>query len=92
MKRYHQDWPRIRRAHRLYLRQEHGWPYRPVNCPCDLQAGRFRKKHPLGCPRVGCWCKDYKREPSTRDLRLQALVREALDELQRREFGTLDEE
>jgi hypothetical protein len=71
MKRNHEEWPRMRRKQRLHLGLVHGWPRQPVDCLCDFQAGRFRKRHALGCQRRNCFCKAYKREPSTRDRRLR---------------------
>lgn len=43
MKRCHQELRRTTRVHRLHLRWVHGWHGKPVECVCDLQAGRFRK-------------------------------------------------
>lgn len=61
MKRYHEEKDRTRRQHIKHLRQLHGWPVKPVTCICDLQAGRFRKKHPLGCGKSRCYiCKGEK--------------------------------
>lgn len=59
MKRWHDEAHITRRHHHEHLRLIHGWPGKPVDCVCDLQAGRFRKRYGLGCP--GCrLCKRYK--------------------------------
>lgn len=54
MKRYHDEIGRIRREHRRHLRWAHGWPQEPVLCPCDQQAGRFRKRKALDCGHARC--------------------------------------
>jgi hypothetical protein len=54
VKRYHQDLERIKRAHRTHLREVHNWPKKAIDCQCELQAGRFRKKKALGCGRSRC--------------------------------------
>ena len=61
MKRYHDELPRTRRVHRTHLREVHGWPHEVVTCPCDTQAGRFRKQKALGCPKRRCICNAHKR-------------------------------
>ena len=80
MKRYHEELPRIRRTHRLHLRWVHDWPRKPVDCVCDLQAGRFRKHRPMGCEKRRCFCKLYKLEPSILDRRQRQEVVAALHE------------
>lgn len=69
MNRYHQEKERIKRAHREHLRTIHGWPKEAVTCICDLQAGRFRKKKPLGCQKRRCFCKYEKifKRPTVKD-------------------------
>jgi hypothetical protein len=54
MKRYQQEKKITERNHREHLRTAHGWPKKPVDCPCDLQAGRFRKKDAYDCGRTMC--------------------------------------
>lgn len=61
MKRYHQELPRIRREHHRHLRWVHNWPYEPVDCICDLQAGRFRKRHGIGCNKSRCHICKYEK-------------------------------
>ncbi len=61
MKRYHEELPRIRREHRLHLRHIHNWPYEPVHCICNLQAGRFRKRHGRGCSKSRCHLCKYEK-------------------------------
>jgi hypothetical protein len=40
---------------REHLSLVHGWPARPVECVCDRQVGRFRKRKALGCGRTRCF-------------------------------------
>ncbi len=54
MKRYHEERARIRGEHRFHLRYVHRWPKEPVDCECELQAGRFRKKKALDCGKAAC--------------------------------------
>ena len=54
MKRYHQDRARILSEHRFHLRFVHDWPRKAIDCECELQAGRFRKKKALDCGKAGC--------------------------------------
>ena len=61
MKKYHDERPRIRREHRFHLRAVHRWPKEPVDCECDLQAGRFRKKKALDCGKVACLLCHYEK-------------------------------
>ena len=43
-----------KRVHRTHLREVHNWPKKAVDCECELQAGRFRKKKALGCGKSRC--------------------------------------
>ena len=54
MKRYHEEEGRTRREHRFHLRRMHGWPKTPIDCICELQAGRFRKVKALDCGNPDC--------------------------------------
>ena len=54
MKRYHQELARTKREHRFHLRWIHSWPKQPVDCICELQAGRLRKLKALDCGRPRC--------------------------------------
>ena len=54
LKRYHQELGRIRRVHRLHLRELHQWPLRPIVCICEFQVGRFRKQKAFGCGKPQC--------------------------------------
>jgi hypothetical protein len=70
MKRYSFQRERIQREHRLHLRYLHNWPKEAIACPCELQAGRFRKKKALGCGRARCLlchCEKIFGIPSHRD-------------------------
>jgi hypothetical protein len=53
MKRYHQELERTKRVHRLHLTRD-GWPVAPVDCICEFQAGRFRKRKAFGCGNTRC--------------------------------------
>ena len=54
MKRYHQEMERTKRVHRQHLRDLHQWPRRAIDCVCEFQVGRFRKKKALGCGKSRC--------------------------------------
>lgn len=54
MKRYHSETHITKRNHRNHLKI-HGWPKKPVDCPCDKQAGRFRKKDAYDCGNTKCF-------------------------------------
>ncbi len=61
MKRYQQDLVRTKRVHQAHLRLTHGWPRKAVDCVCELQAGRFRKRKALGCRRSRCLVCHYEK-------------------------------
>ena len=61
MKRYHQDRARILSEHRFHLRFVHHWPKKPIDCECELQAGRFRKKKALDCGKARCLVCHYEK-------------------------------
>ena len=61
MKRYHEENARIRNEHRFHLRHVHRWPKEPVDCECELQAGRFRKKKALNCGKTACLVCHYEK-------------------------------
>jgi len=61
MKRYSSERERIRREHRFHLRYLHNWPKEVITCPCELQAGRFRKKKALGCGKARCLLCHYEK-------------------------------
>ena len=70
MKRYHQELERTKRVHRFHLRWVHNWPTKPVDCICELQVGRFRKRKALGCGRTRCLVCHYEKVlgiPSAKD-------------------------
>jgi hypothetical protein len=54
VKRYHQELDRTKRTHRRHVRQLHQWPERQLDCVCEFQVGRFRKKKALGCGKPRC--------------------------------------
>jgi hypothetical protein len=71
MRRYHAELPRTLRTHRKHMRWFHGWPEKPVDCACDLQAGRFYKQSWHGYHNPRCYlCHGAKLLgiPSRRDL------------------------
>ena len=53
MKRYHSELQRTKRVHQLHLQLGHS-PSLPINCTCEVQVGRFRKRKSLGCGRSRC--------------------------------------
>lgn len=61
MKRYHEELARTQREHRFHLRHVHNWPKESVDCECELQAGRFRKKRALDCGKSGCLLCHYEK-------------------------------
>lgn len=82
MRRWHQEEHIARRHHREHLRFVHGWPKKPVDCVCDLQAGRFRKRYGRGCPGCRlCHHDKYAGIPSHRDARAEMDYRQQLEEI-----------
>jgi hypothetical protein len=88
MKRYHEEGSRIRSEHRFHLRHVHHWPGRPVDCACELQAGRFRKKKALDCGKAACLLCHYEKifgiashQDRLRLLKARDSVADYLDEL-----------
>ena len=61
MKRYHLELERTKRVHRLHLRGLHEWPVAPVDCICEFQVGRFRKRKAFGCGRSRCLLCHYEK-------------------------------
>jgi hypothetical protein len=61
MKRYHDERARIRSEHRFHLRHVHRWPKEAVDCECEMQAGRFRKKKALDCGKAACLLCHYEK-------------------------------
>ncbi|MEW6211279.1 MAG: hypothetical protein AB1631_23135 [Acidobacteriota bacterium] len=90
MKRYHQERERTRREHRFHLRWVHNWPERPVDCVCELQAGRFRKKKALDCGRSRCLVCHFDKVlgiPSHKDRIRRLRFKDSLDDC----YASLDE-
>ena len=88
MKRYHEERARTRSKHRFHLRRVRFWPKEPVDCECELQAGRFRKKKALDCGKAACLLCHYEKIfgiPSYQDrlrlLRAKDSVADNLEEL-----------
>src|SRR4051812_20012979 len=95
MKRWHEDYPRtLREWKKHYLdhvesnvnsgREIGKDPYE-VDCPCDVQKGRFRKKHAFDCGTTRCyWCHGDKfpiRIAKQQELVADLKLREGLAEL-----------
>jgi hypothetical protein len=83
MYRYWSDKQRIRREHHFRLRYVHRWLREPVDCACELQAGRFRKKKALDCGKARCLLCSYDKifgirsyQDKVRDLRYRDSVRD----------------
>lgn len=88
MRRYHNELAIIRKQHRLHLRVVHGWPKKPVDCPCDMQAGRFRKKDAFDCGQTMCNVCNYEKwrlngghEITRQELLMDLRQKEQLQEL-----------
>ena len=77
-----------RRNHREHLRSVHGWPRLPVECPCDLQENRFRKRDAYDCGNTRCGvCHSDKRfghEPTLDEIRADLELEEYLTEIEER--------
>jgi hypothetical protein len=98
------EWLRHRRDHVLFnMRgsQGDGPEQRPpgsdpreVDCPCDDQAGRFRKRRGLGCGRARCQvCHGYKfpkRMPTGKEREADRVFREQLRERKEQADGRAD--
>jgi hypothetical protein len=95
MKRWHEEYPRTYREWKKHWLShvEHNIdfgsfpgrdPYQ-IDCDCDQQKGRFRKRHPLSCGRARCQlCHSYKypkRETTLDELRSQLTFKEEIEEL-----------
>jgi len=86
MRRWHAEATMARTRHRRHLRRAHDWPRRPVECVCDTQAGRFRKRKALGCGRTRCLlCHGEKifQAPRPRDILAELRLQEGLAEVGR---------
>jgi hypothetical protein len=86
MKRYYRERHRILREHQFHLRMAHGWPAKPVDCICDLQAGRFRKKKALDCGKARCQLCSFEKnfgvasyKDRVRDLRWRTSLQDYFD-------------
>jgi len=91
MKRWHQDYARTYRE----WKKHHDWhvefnmngpedPFK-VNCPCDTQVGRFRKKDAWDCGNTQCYiCHGDKfpvREKTRQEMISELSFREQLREM-----------
>jgi hypothetical protein len=60
MKRYHRELERTKRVHRLHLRGAHS-NVASINCICEFQIGRFRKRKAFGCDKSRCLLCHYEK-------------------------------
>ncbi len=60
MKRYHQELERTKRVHRLHLRGAHEQGA-SIDCVCEFQIGRFRKRKAFGCGKTRCLVCHYEK-------------------------------
>jgi hypothetical protein len=87
MRRWHEDYPRVRREWQkhyrnhirinVYFGRAVGRDPYEIDCACDGQKGRFRKMRAFGCGRPRCQlCHSdkYPRREHTRQERLAALT------------------
>jgi hypothetical protein len=96
MKRWHDDYPITRREWRKHRRahvesnkdagaRRVGLDPRDVDCPCDDQPGRFRKRHAFDCGKPRCrvchFNKYPKREKHEHEVRSDLAFQEQLREL-----------
>jgi hypothetical protein len=95
MKRWHADYPRTHREWRrhyldhvesnVYSAKVIGGDPWQVDCVCDVQKGRFRKRRAFGCNNTRCgWCHGdkYPRRTLTRqEVRAALRFREGLAEV-----------
>jgi hypothetical protein len=50
---------RTRREHALHLSEAHNWPRESIDCECEFQVGRFRKRKAFDCGRSRCQLCSY---------------------------------
>lgn len=98
MRRYYEELTITRRQHRTHMRRLHGWPKKPVTCPCDRQQGRFRKIDAFDCGKTRCsvchsekFGRGGKHLPGKSDKLADIRMAEGLMELGRMFDGTVDE-
>jgi len=94
MKRWHEDYPRTYRewskhylshvASNISFNRLPGRDPREVDCDCDQQKGRFRKKHAFDCGKTQCYsCHSYKfpkREATREERRSELKLKEEIEE------------
>lgn len=95
MKRWHEEYARTYREwkkhylghveHNINFTQAPGSGPYEIDCACDQQKGRFRKKRPLGCSKARCQlCKAHKfpkREPTRHERLSEYMLNEEIQEL-----------
>lgn len=87
MKRYHSELERTKRTHQSHLRLAH-WTGVRINCACEFQAGRFRKRKALGCGRSRCRLCHFEKIfgiRSVRDRQLEIRFIDSLEDYRRAE-------
>ena len=55
MRRWQLEKHIVARRRREHMFLVHGWPENVVECACDRQLGRFRKRKALGCGKTRCY-------------------------------------
>jgi len=77
MTRYHLELERTKRVHQLHLNLAHS-SGAALDCVCEFQVGRFRKRKALGCGRSRCQLCHFEKIfsiPSVRDrVRIQRFI------------------
>ena len=93
MRRRHEDYPRTLREWKkhyldhvernVYFGKEVGRGPYEVNCACDVQRGRFRKRRAFGCGKTRCLLchgdKYPRREKTRQELFAELRFREGLE-------------
>lgn len=82
MRRWHAERHISRRKQLRHLRVAHNWPREPVDCDCELQTGRFRKKDGF-CDKPRCMICKYEKVldlPSYKDILEKSRYEEQLQD------------
>ena len=81
MKRCHQELERTKRIYQLHLRGMRGSQVSPVNCICEFQTGRFRKRKAFGCGKSRCLLCHYEKIFSIASVKDKIQEQQYLDSL-----------
>ena len=87
MKRNHLELERTKRAHQAHLCYAHSAGLL-INCVCEFQSGRFRKRKPLGCGRSRCRLCHFEKTfglPSVSDRREEMRFRDSIEDYEQEE-------